>query len=557
LEFAKEVFKMRKLEPEQYDNCVLLQPIEDAPEGRVREEEYKLRESKKHVDYFVDGQFIVTGLPNDIQVVVDTAVEGSRLIHSVAAKRPGRSSESPEYSKSELPSHTLFPLDRLEDLEVRLYEIPDKSLPVGEAIGSIYRTALQMLEEEVRPIEFGVYADPNYLTGRPPPIKLSADPDCVEAGPAAPPQGAIDGFMETQWALGQEGIKLFDDARPVPQRCTDRRGQGIRIGIFDTSPFEDQGGWRIPWIDPALELCVHHPEEFVPLKSPGYAPNIADHGLFVAGLIHIVAPESEIHLIRVINDWNQGALVTLVNALQLFSDRMMDAGGRLNGTLVNLSLGVHPPHDMRAAGLEDLEEWVRQTSLWNTRVYEPPTEGSVTIASLHTALLTARKKGAVIVAAAGNDSRDPPEVKLPQIPASYPFVIGVAGSNFCGDRACFSNAGDVAAPSGDVGRAGKDTVKNCNRWPGFCLTSLAKQTKVADQERAGSPRRPEFTGFAHWIGTSFATPLVSGQAALLLEGMGPDGVRRAIEGSAVKPTPPDPNLGAGVIDLPKSLPTPP
>jgi subtilisin family serine protease len=280
------------------------------------------------------------------------------------------------------------------------------------------------------------------------------------------------------------------------------------------------------------------------LKSHGKAPDVRDHGLFVAGLVHVVAPESEIHLFRVLNHKNQGDLATLISALKLFTNRRMGTRGTLSNTVINLSLGVHPPPNLRTAGLEGLEDWVSRVCERNMGRYEPLTEHWATIPSLQTVLQAAYRQGAVIVAAAGNDSRDPPEVKPAQIPAAYPFVIGVAGSNFCGDRACFSNAGDVAAPSGDVGRAGRETVINCNRWPGFCITSLAIHT---------GRRRAKHTGFAHWMGTSFATPLVSGQAALLLKNMSPDDVRRAIEKTAVEPSPPDPNLGAGVIDLPPSL----
>jgi hypothetical protein len=531
---------MATIKPEHQDDWEPLESIKG-----ILKKDHQLKEGKNDTDYYLDGQFIVTGLPADIEKVVGRAFGELEPTNRVVMKpeRPQEQSQDSE-SESSLPRPdmpTLFPHERLEDLEIHLYEIPEESLPVGEAIDRIYRTAMQMQEEE-KAIEFGVYADPNYLAGRPPRIKLSADPDCVEAGAADPPHGATDVSMESQWALGPEGIKLFDETESGLVRCTDRMGQGIRVGIFDTSPYRNQGKKTNTRIKPELVLYVSHPGEVVPLKSHGSAPNIRDHGLFVAGLVHVVAPESEIHLIRVLNGKNQGDLDTLVNALQLFTNRMMDVGGRLNGTVINLSLGVHLPRSLRAAGLEGLEKRVQEVSLRNTGGYQPSTDGSVTIASLYITLLSAYRKGAVIVAAAGNDSRDPPEVKPTQIPASYPFVIGVAGSNFCGDRACFSNRGDVAAPSGDVGRAGKKTVLNCNRWPGFCLTSLAKKFE---------PR----TGFAHWIGTSFATPLVSGQAALLLEdmGMSPDRVRMAIEETAVEPTPPDPDLGAGVISLPESL----
>lgn len=529
---------MRELKPERHDNCVLLESIE----GTL--EKYKLKADKKHVDYFVDGQFIVTGLPDDIEAVVGGVFRGLEPANRVVMKKPERPSDQSQDSRSESPPPrldmpTLFPPERLEDLGVNLYEIPDKSRPVGEAIAEIYQAAMQMKGENR--IEFGVYAEPNYLAGRPPPIKLSGDPDCVEAGAAGDDPGTATTDILDQWALGENGINLFAGTGSRRRRRSKRTGQGIRVGIFDTSPFDGPGGWTIHWIEPPLELCVHHPGEVVPLESRAVAPNFSDHGLFVAGLVHVVAPESEIHLIRVLNDKAQGDLVTLINALHLFKERTLGDRGTLRGTVINLSLGIHPPPELVAADPQDLTRLVSEMSVLNMGSYTPLTEDWVPIVSLETTLQTAYAHGAVIVAAAGNDSRKQRSAKPTQIPAAYPFVIGVAGSNYNRDRACFSNKGEVAAPSGDNGPERQSMVDECNNRPEFCVTSLAMDAS------------PD-TGYAHWVGTSFATPLVSGQAALLLEkGQAPHSVPSRIKTTAVKPVPPDDDLGKGVIDLPESL----
>jgi subtilisin family serine protease len=63
----------------------------------------------------------------------------------------------------------------------------------------------------------------------------------------------------------------------------------------------------------------------------------------------------------------------------------------------------------------------------------------------------------------------------------------------------------------------------------------------------GSP-----SGYAYWVGTSFATPLVSGLAALLLEsGVASSAVASAITTGA-DPSP-DPDLGNGIIDVSNTL----
>jgi subtilisin family serine protease len=75
------------------------------------------------------------------------------------------------------------------------------------------------------------------------------------------------------------------------------------------------------------------------------------------------------------------------------------------------------------------------------------------------------------------------------------------------------------------------------------LTSLVRNSKTGQYIRA------------HWVGTSFATPLVSGLAALLLEaGESPADVRRIIGNSAVKTSAYEVSLGDGVINIQNSLP---
>jgi subtilisin family serine protease len=130
------------------------------------------------------------------------------------------------------------------------------------------------------------------------------------------------------------------------------------------------------------------------------------------------------------------------------------------------------------------------------------------------------------MASAGNDSGDA------RLPAAYSFVLGVAGSNIDEGLACFSNAGDVAAPSGDNGPgddsesespACESMVKHCAGSPEYYVVSLAMRTS------------PE-SGHAYWAGTSFAAPLASGLAALVLEAGGvevsPDEVCGKIENGA-------------------------
>jgi subtilisin family serine protease len=159
-------------------------------------------------------------------------------------------------------------------------------------------------------------------------------------------------------------------------------------------------------------------------------------------------------------------------------------------------------------------------------------------------LRDAYEQGAVIVAAAGNDSAgviDPP--KEPQIPASYNFVIGVGASNHEGGHACFSNSGDVYAPGGDNATGCDPAITDCTIENEFKNCVIGYTHHISPESH-----------FASWKGTSFAAPLVSGQAALLLgKGYEQDEVRRRIESTAVT------DEAAGtvpVINIPDSLATP-
>src|SRR5262249_7716102 len=103
---------------------------------------------------------------------------------------------------------------------------------------------------------------------------------------------------------------------------------------------------RASWQDtlgtPDLDLAAVHPAL---CPSPGPVPSypmqrqylMADHGLFVAGILHTIAPDAALGMIRVLNDYGAGYLTSLIRGLQrldLVSARPL---------VVNLSLTVHVP----------------------------------------------------------------------------------------------------------------------------------------------------------------------------------------------------------------------
>jgi len=131
--------------------------------------------------------------------------------------------------------------------------------------------------------------------------------------------------------------------------------------------------------------------------------------------------------------------------------------------------------------------------------------------ALKDAIDHATRKGAVVVAAAGNGNTD-----RPAYPAAYPNVIAVAATDRYDRRASFSNRGnwvDVAAPG----------VEILSTIPG---------------------------GYDHRSGTSMAAPHVSALAGLLAsQGHGPKAIRDRILRTALDlgPAGPDPYYGRGRI----------
>ncbi len=361
-----------------------------------------------------------------------------------------------------------------------------------------------------------VFADPNYLTGpleaNPvSPCAVEGDPFEVGGSPfevgGSSPGGltapAIAASFQTQWAFEQ--IELENNG----QQRVDATGEGVRVAVFDTSPFT-QGAPPVSLPEP-LNLTLVFPDMYntlppAEIEMPtGVVTNpitVADHGLFVAGLVYAVAPQSEIHLIKVLNEYGCGDLWTLNNAInEWVAQETKDE--KLEPVVINLSLGVHQPRDIdKVAG-------------WPDR-----------IVSLDEALRNANARGAVIVAASGNDSYDSPQARPMQLPADWGYVIGVKASNGDGDRACYSNDGNVMAPGADGGPWTDDqgVTHKCGPIAHTCQPDQADCPYGVVS--LGMRPNPDYS---FWVGTSFAAPLVSGQAALLAgNGLDADAIKSCI-----------------------------
>jgi subtilisin family serine protease len=377
-----------------------------------------------------------------------------------------------------------------------------------------------------------VLAGPNYLLGYPhtlagsphtlagSPHTLAGSPYTVFGGPA----NAAD--YHHQWAF--QHIGLFQGGVGV-QGYT---GEQVQVGVFDTCPFRNPGPVPQGQVDLPLDLTVFHPPLFDllpvpppvrPLGAPDF-PDLSGHGLAVSGLVYGVAPKSEIYLYRVLDQYARGNLFVLASALLDFVGNVPSDQAESKGRVTNLSLGV-----------PGLRTW------------------DLGMLLLEILLAFAYCKGIIVVAAAGNGSSTSSLAQPAEYPARYPCTLGVAASNYDKDRACFSNEGEIAAPGGDglPGDCAPASEGFFGDRKAYSLISLVSTSE-------GHP-----DGFGFCTGTSFATPLVAGQAVLILEQISTSA--SAAQGGGIPaqvfdqiknntlPQPYEEGLGAGIIDVPNSL----
>jgi subtilisin family serine protease len=398
------------------------------------------------------------------------------------------------------------------DLVVDLYQLAGTETDVAAAIRAIEQAVGRGSD---------VRAEPNWLSGHPwdptgspwEPTGSPWDPTGSSSGGGA---GAPADHFLTQWPFRQ--IALAEGDYSVA-------GRGVRIGVFDTSPFGDErteggAGRAIPWVTQPTPLTL----ALTPYPTPPLTEeqDLSSHGLFSAGLAHAVAPAAQIELIRVLNANNKGDLFTLNRAL--FDFILTHAPGQRPegeiGAVINMSLGLRVPPGEAGFNL--------------------PAE----VQSLRDVLRAADCAGIVVVAAAGNDSANLPQPDPAHLPANWTAVIGVAGSNQEQGRSCFSNRGELAAPAGH-GRL-NDAVP-----PQFIpANDTAVLSVIGPILQTG-----QHSGFAYWSGTSFAAPMVSGLAALVVEqgggSLSPREVRQRIE-CGLTPVR-DGALGKGIIHVPRTL----
>ena len=303
----------------------------------------------------------------------------------------------------------------------------------------------------------------------------------------------------------------------LPIDLTKNQGKGVTVAVLDTAPSEEaltpakigplNNSFLNELLNGAEPLQVHRlltpaPARLDHYELRGHDYVMSDHGLFVAGVIHSIAPLAEIHLYEVLNKFGVGDSLSILQGLhQVYQDLPRK---RL---VINCSLYLCVPNE-EGHSKEGLEEsvppegdssWHLQKSLgdWLDQ------QGSLTepICKLF------RDYGGAMVASAGNDARANQATPQARFPAAFDSVLGVGAlrRGSAHEHASYSNIADEPPLQG-IATFGGDTGHS-NGMLGLY---------VGDIPNGSGGVHPSANGWARWAGTSFAAPVVSGAVAALL-----------------------------------------
>ncbi|MEI7770424.1 MAG: S8 family serine peptidase [Chloroflexales bacterium] len=231
------------------------------------------------------------------------------------------------------------------------------------------------------------FAEPNYINGAP-----VANPRGIGAWGGTDPAPLL-----AQSALAQIGLT---DARALS------RGTGVTVAIIDTGAQLDHPDLAASIAPDSYDFVD---DDSSPIDTPdgidnngdGVADEAYGHGTHLAGIIHTLAPDARLLVLRALTAEGDGDMFNLVRAI--------DYAVAHGATVINMSLGTSEDSRLLRAA-------VRRATLG----------------------------GAVVIAAAGNTGTD-----LPQYPAATSCAIAVTSVDSRDVRSTFASYGawvSVAAP---------------------------------------------------------------------------------------------------------------
>jgi hypothetical protein len=347
---------------------------------------------------------------------------------------------------------------------------------IDPVVDSPFETGDAPFETGDAPFETG---DAPFETGDAPfetgdaPFETGDAPFETGDAPLAVDPASVGNTIAGQPALERTGFNWLRQERP------DLTGADVTVMVLDTLPVAGEVDVAHEYVDFWIDLVGDQSSPAEPPAEPPPPPCISMaeihryHGVIVASLVRHLAPASTIVAARVLDDQGQGWSTTLIQAI------LWALSHRKNKTTINSQRLIH-------------DKLIFNMSMGLPRTQAEEAEAICLLRTLD----AAARAATLAVAAVGNDSRRKPE--NPVEPAAFGFfadtrataaqVIAVAGTDRPAEYAFFSNEGHLAAPCRHI--VG-DTGPN----------SKIQQTYGFSTVR--------------WSGTSFATPQVTGLAALL------------------------------------------
>ena len=255
-----------------------------------------------------------------------------------------------------------------------------------------------------------------------------------------------------------------------------------------------------------------------------YPIHLEDHGLFIAGIVRDLAPRAHIECIRVLDDLCVGDLNVIANALNQIYFRKALQSGDLYGKPVVVNLSLVMPTDEEAQSRNVDTTIGGFNNVW---------------ALLKQVLKCLSDIGVIITASAGNEG-DEREVSGPFRPdALYPakfanapdsidgiIPVGAVESSgkvtsyscYPGSRGVATYGGEVPAvvpPSPPYPTSSNPVVRASDMMRG--IYSSVEFPPLSLDAPAQYYAAPNDSAWAYWVGTSFATPIISALAARVLE----------------------------------------
>lgn len=324
-------------------------------------------------------------------------------------------------------------------------------------------------------------------------------PALLASSLAAPAAGNLgDPYLSQQWGLTRiEAEKAWSHAT----------GKGVTIAVVDS-------GVDLGHPDLAAKIVAHADADFVDPKGTDGPQDASGHGTHVAGIaaastgngigIAGVAPDAAILPVRVLDEDDEGSTGRISAGIRYAADKGAD--------VVNLSLQYD------ASGHVD----------------------SITgsMRPVHEAISYALSKGAVVVAAAGNDS-----LPLCAEPAAVTGVVCVGAVDRADRPAYYTNFDSRRSKSYLVAPGGDDALNCANDVLSTYLRGAGRVCSSVD-------------GFEAQAGTSMAAAFVSGVAALLAEkGLDNDAIVACLlaKTADLGPSGRDPVYGYGRVDAAKAV----